>query len=106
MTRNADLSPTNQFFADLTYGIRLISQKQEISRIRTDLPVLLISGSDDPVGDYGKGVFKVAEQLTEAGLENVCVYLFEGMRHEILKETNKEQVYEVIKRWLKHEQKL
>ena len=98
--------PTNQFFADLTYGIRLISQKQEMSRIRSDLPVLLISGSEDPVGDYGAGVFKVAEQLTAAGLENVCVYLFEGMRHEILKETNKEQVYEVIKRWLKHEQKL
>ena len=97
---------TNQFFADLTYGIRLISKKEEISRIRTDLPVLLISGSEDPVGDYGKGVFKVAEQLTAAGLENVCVYLFEGMRHEILNETNKEQVYEVIKRWLKHEQKL
>ena len=97
---------TNQFFADLTYGIGLISKKEEISRIRTDLPVLLISGSEDPVGDYGKGVFKVAEQLTAAGLENVCVYLFEGMRHEILNETNKEQVYEVIKRWLKHEQKL
>lgn len=97
---------TNQFFADLTYGIQLISEKQQISRIRPDLPVLLISGSDDPVGDYGKGVFKVAEQLTAAGLENVCVYLFEGMRHGILNETNKEQVYEVIKRWLKHEQKL
>ncbi|MGM9944895.1 MAG: alpha/beta fold hydrolase [Lysinibacillus sp.] len=97
---------TNQFFADLTYGIQLVSQKEEIARIRPDLPVLLISGSDDPVGDYGTGVFKVAEQLTAAGLENVCVYLFEGMRHEILKETNKEQVYEVIKRWLKHEQKL
>ncbi|WP_431029569.1 alpha/beta fold hydrolase [Lysinibacillus sp. LZ02] len=97
---------THQFFADVTYGISLISKKEEMARVRHDLPVLLISGSEDPVGDYGVGVFKVAEQLTEAGLENVCVYLFEGMRHEILNETNKEQVYEVIKRWLKHEQRL
>lgn len=95
---------TNQFFADLTYGIHLIGKDSENARIRHDLPVLLISGSADPVGNYGKGVFKVAEQLREAGLENVCVHIFEGLRHEILNETNKEQVYDVIIRWLKYEQ--
>ncbi|KGR84802.1 alpha/beta fold hydrolase [Lysinibacillus odysseyi] len=97
-------TPTNQFFADLTYGIQLVGKPSENARIRHDLPVLLISGSADPVGNYGKGVFKVAEQLREAGLENVCVHIFEGLRHEILNETNKEQVYDVIIRWLKHGQ--
>ncbi len=95
---------TNQFFADLTYGMHLIGKRAEHARIRHDLPILLISGSADPVGNYGKGVFKVAEQLKEAGLENVCVHIFEGLRHEILNETNKEQVYDVIIRWLKNEQ--
>lgn len=93
--------PTHQFFKDLTDGLLLISRKKENKKIRKDLPVLLISGAADPVGNNGKGVFQVAEQLTEAGLEHVAVHLFEGMRHEILNERSKELVYKVIKRWLK-----
>lgn len=94
--------PTHQFFADLTDGLMLINRKEENKKIRRDLPVLLISGSDDPVGNCGKGVFKVADQLTKAGLEHVAVFLFEGMRHEILNEKNNEQVYDVILRWLRN----
>lgn len=94
--------PTHQFFADITDGLLLINRQVENRKIRRDLPVLLISGSADPVGDNGKGVFKVAKQLTEAGLEKVTVYLFEDMRHEILNEKNNEAVYDVILRWLKN----
>lgn len=94
---------TNQFFADLTDGLLLINQKGDNSRIRPELPILLISGSEDPVGNNGKGVLQVAQQLTDAGVESVLVYLFEGMRHEILNERNKKQVYEFIIRWLEDE---
>jgi alpha-beta hydrolase superfamily lysophospholipase len=92
--------PTNQLFADLTEGLLLINRKDEILKIRKDLPILLISGSKDPVGSNGSGVFKVAKDMKNAGLTDVAVYLFEGMRHEILKEINKEHVYHVISRWL------
>lgn len=92
--------PTNQFFVDLTDGLLLINRRNEIANIRKDLPVLLISGSEDPVGNKGVGVYKVANQLKKGGLNNVVVYLFEGMRHEILKEKNKEHVFHVISRWL------
>lgn len=94
--------PTHQFFKDLTEGLLLIHQKDENKKIRKDLPVLLVSGSVDPVGNNGKGVFKVAKELTDAGLQHVAVYLFEGMRHEILNEQNKEVVYQVLLRWLKN----
>lgn len=97
--------PTNQFFVDLTDGLLLINQKKELSRTRHDLPVLLISGSDDPVGEHGKGVLSVGESLVHAGVENVVVHICEGMRHEILNELNKEYVYEVILRWLNYEKK-
>lgn len=91
---------TNQFFVDLTEGLIAINKKSEIDRIRKDLPILLVAGSDDPVGEYGKGVYQVASQLEQAGVENVSVYLFEGMRHEILNERNKQLVHDVILRWL------
>ncbi|MDN4495496.1 alpha/beta hydrolase [Ureibacillus aquaedulcis] len=92
--------PTNQFFVDLTDGLLIINKKEELKNIRKDLPILLISGSEDPVGSKGSGVFKVAKDMNEANLTDVVVYLFEGMRHEILKEVDREHVYSVITRWL------
>ena len=94
---------TNQFFADLTSGFIKIVKPKEIKKIRTDLPILLISGSDDPVGENGKGVYKVADQFKQAGLKDVTVFLFEGMRHEIIHERNKQQVYDVVTRWMNNE---
>ncbi len=47
------------------------------------MPVLLISGSDDPVGSYGKGVIKVYERLCRAGLSDVTLKLYDNCRHEI-----------------------
>lgn len=49
-----------------------------------DLPVLIVSGSEDPVGDYGKGVRKTYKKYLAAGLKNVQLRLYEGARHEIL----------------------
>ncbi|WP_255507898.1 alpha/beta fold hydrolase [Lysinibacillus sp. BW-2-10] len=97
--------PTNQFFVDLTDGLLSINRKNEMVNIRKDIPILLISGSEDPVGNKGAGVFKVANALKKVGLQDVVVYLFEGMRHEILKEKNKEHVFHVVSRWLENDRK-
>ena len=94
---------TNQFFVDLTDGLIAIANLKEVKKIRPDLPVLFIAGSDDPVGEKGKGVYKVASQYEQAGIKDVTVYMFEGMRHEILNERNKQQVYDVVTRWMKNE---
>ena len=54
-------------------------------------PTLLVSGSEDPVGDYGKGVAKVYEGLKNAGC-NIKMKLYENCRHEILNETCRDEV--------------
>ncbi len=92
--------PTNQFFVDLTTGFMALNRKKEIAKVKKGLPILLISGSKDPVGDQGRGVYTVAEQFAAAGLQDVTVYLFEDKRHEILNEDNQEAVYQVLLRWL------
>ncbi|MGE7689401.1 alpha/beta hydrolase [Lysinibacillus sp. NPDC097214] len=92
--------PTNQFFVDLTTGFMSLNRKSEIAKVKKDLPILLISGSKDPVGEQGQGVYAVAEQFTKAGIQDVTVYLFEDKRHEILNEDNREAVYQVLLRWL------
>lgn len=94
---------TTQFFVDLTDGLLMLGKVGENARIRPSLPILLVSGSEDPVGDAGKGVIQVGQQLQEAGLDHVKVYLFEGMRHEILNERNKQYPYKIIVRWLNDE---
>jgi alpha-beta hydrolase superfamily lysophospholipase len=65
------------------------------------LPILLISGENDPVGNYGGGVREVARSLQRAGVKNVCLKLYPDMRHEILNELGKETVWEDILRYLR-----
>lgn len=63
-------------------------------------PVLLTSGTDDPVGDYGKGVEKIYEMLTRAGVDTT-IRLYEGYRHEILNDTCRNEVIRDIKEFIK-----
>lgn len=91
---------TNQFFADLFKGMLLINKKDEVAKIRHDLPILLISGSKDPVGHKGKDLFAAAEQYKKAGIQEVQVYLGEEARHELLHEVNKKRYFNILADWM------
>lgn len=66
------------------------------NNVTKDMPLLLISGSMDPVGNYEKGVKEVYDRLVNTGHTNVDIKLYPEARHEILNELNKEEVYEYI----------
>lgn len=91
---------TVQFFCDLLTGLSFIFKNNNLKKIRPDLPVLLISGSQDPVGDFGKGVKQTLKKFKKNGITNVQMKLYEDFRHEILNEVNKEWVYNDIAGWL------
>ena len=93
---------SSAFYADLMTGIGIANDMAANSRIRKDLPMLIISGEDDPVGGYGKGVRKVFRQYKKAGIEDVTLRLFPGDRHEILNETDKADVMDEIGRFCMH----
>lgn len=96
--------PTTRFFADLFDGLAVINKANEIAKVPKTLPILLFSGDADPVGGYGKGVWETAQQYDDAGVQDVTVLLFEGKRHEMLHETNRQQVFELVEEWMrKHE---
>nr|WP_274388271.1 alpha/beta hydrolase [Salsipaludibacter albus] len=63
-----------------------------IAGIRSDLPILVVSGSHDPLAQGGPAVEALGERYREAGLEDVEVTLYDGARHEILNETNRDEV--------------
>lgn len=59
------------------------NRKAWFKSMRKDLPIMLISGSEDPVGSYGKGVIKVYNKLKKSGCKNVTLKLYDNCRHEI-----------------------
>ncbi|MGX8688726.1 MAG: alpha/beta hydrolase, partial [bacterium] len=71
-----------------------------IQMIPFDLPIFMVSGEEDPVGDYGRGVRKVYEQYLKNGITNVSMKLYPDMRHEILNEVNHDIVDQDLLRWL------
>ena len=76
------------------------NQEKYIRQIRTDLPVFLISGSEDPVGDAGIGVKRVYQQYKKAGLGDVTMKLYEGDRHELVNEPDRETVFADVWEWV------
>ncbi len=64
------------------------------------LPTLIISGDMDAVGDYGRGVRQVYGELLKRGHTALTLKLYEGARHELFGETNREEVFADIAGWL------
>lgn len=69
-------------------------------KVPKDLPILVVSGADDPVGSNGAGPRACAAQLRKAELVRVEEILYEGMRHEILNEPGHMRVYGDVLAWL------
>jgi alpha-beta hydrolase superfamily lysophospholipase len=65
-----------------------------------DLPILVISGSDDPVGAFGEAPARVFRELKRAGVDDVELDLVEGGRHEILGETCADDVVAELVEWI------
>jgi alpha-beta hydrolase superfamily lysophospholipase len=66
-----------------------------------DVSTLIISGDMDPVGNYGKGPDYVYKQMLVSGCEKVILKMYKGARHELFNETNREEVYSDLLKWIK-----
>ena len=83
-------------FADMFEGIKTLYQKANLDKMNRDIPVLIASGADDPVGDMGKAAPAYGKQLEELGFKDVTVKLYEEGRHELVNELNYEEIYRDI----------
>ncbi len=91
---------TAKGYYDLFDLIGRVSQREWAYRLPRTLPVLLLSGEEDPVGGYGRGVKKVYERLLDAHMTDVRMLLYAGARHEVFNETNRESVFRDLSQWL------
>lgn len=87
-------------FFDLLIDLGL---RRQFCLIPRRLPVLLISGDQDPVGNFGKGVVKVYKHFISMGMKRTSIKLYPGARHELLNEQNWEEVYKDLWSWTEKE---
>lgn len=92
--------PTVGLIYEMMRGIAFVSNAKNVARVPKNLPILLISGAEDPVGERGKGVIKAYRLYLNAGVKDLSLKLYPGARHEILNEVNKEEVYTDVVEWL------
>jgi alpha-beta hydrolase superfamily lysophospholipase len=85
---------------DMLAALGKLHRRRDVSRITRDLPVFVMSGTEDPVGGYGKGVQKLLDLYAGAGLTNVGHKFYDGARHEIFNETNRDEVSADLIDWL------
>lgn len=114
LTRNNDMvdayiaDPNCGFVAsaglarDMLTGMQYIQKLETLSKMDRELPVLFIAGGEDPVGNYGAGVLRTADEFRKAGMKTVFSKLYPLCRHEILNELNKNEVYQDISNWIQN----
>ena len=81
--------------------LKELAAEKDFDRMDKSLPVLFVSGEEDPVGGYGKGVRRCFRQFQDMGFSNVSMKLYPGDRHEILNELDRAVVYDDIEAWIR-----
>lgn len=81
-------------------AVEFACDKNNAQKLNKQLPLFIISGAQDPVGDLGVGVKKVYDMYKEAGVQDITYKLYENDRHEICNELDKETVFSDIYAWI------
>lgn len=104
--RRYEVDPDCQFifsngaYEDFFEVMTALKQKKQFDNLSQELPVLIISGAKDPVGEQGAGVRRVYKGLKKQGLSDVTMKLYPDARHELLNEINRDEVFKDIVSWL------
>jgi alpha-beta hydrolase superfamily lysophospholipase len=86
--------------ADMAAAAKRPVDAEALRGIRADLPILLMSGSADPLSGAMGLVELVAQRYRDAGVRDVTVLGYEGARHEVFNETNRDEVTADLISWL------
>jgi alpha-beta hydrolase superfamily lysophospholipase len=91
---------TCQAWVDFLEGKAALGSAAQLQRIPKAFPIHVIAGTRDPVGDEGKGIERLLAACASAGLTRVTHRLYVGARHELVNETNREEVTRDMIAWI------
>lgn len=87
-------------YRGLVQACQFDNKQDNVNKMRKDCPLLVTSGANDPVGGISEGVKAAYSKFEEAGINDLTLKLYDGMRHEILNEVDRETVYNDIYDWI------
>jgi len=93
-------SAGTSMYVELAKGVKKIARKSLQEKIPTDLPIYIMTGSEDPTNNQGKGARVLYEQYRKLSIKDLKIKSYQGARHEILNETNREEVYQDMLDWM------
>ncbi|MCK6587966.1 MAG: alpha/beta hydrolase [Polyangiaceae bacterium] len=85
---------------DLLDALPGLTKPENLAKIRRDLPIYVVAGAEDPVSERTKGIAKLVDTYRRAGLFRVTQRLYEGARHEIFNEVNRDAITADLIAWL------
>ena len=88
-------------WVELLDALAEINRPANQAKIRKDLPVYILAGSEDPVSEKTKGLYQLLRAYGKAGLTDVTHHFYPGARHEIFNETNRGEVTHELLVWLR-----
>lgn len=77
-----------------------LGDREALARVRSDLPILIVSGDADPLAGGGQLVEVLGQRYRDAGVTDVTVQLFPGARHEVFNEINRDEITTYMVDWL------
>lgn len=77
-----------------------LADPERLRRIRPDLPVLLMAGDADPINRNLEGLRLLERWYRDAGVRRIDTLYYAGGRHEMLNETNRDEVTSDVIRWM------
>ena len=87
-------------FREMLSGIAFMTRPENLRKMNANTPIFFVSGSMDPVGEFGRGVRRACRSFQKAGMREVSIKLYPGLRHEILNEDCRAQVYDDLWEWI------
>lgn len=87
-------------FETLFRSVRSACDPKLMERMPKTLPILIASGEEDPLGDYGEGLKTLYRMFSEIGMQDVSLRLYPDDRHELLNETDRNQIFQDIWQWI------
>lgn len=91
---------TTSLWIDVLDALGENARPENLARIPKDLPIYVVAGSDDPVGERGAGPKRLVDAYRAAGMYRLTLRLYDGARHEVFNETNRDEVTADLLAWL------
>lgn len=87
---------TASAYYDVMALLNIVSDKKWAEYVRADIPIAIMCGENDPVGNYGADARLIYNRLAECGVKKLSLRIYRGARHELLHEYNTGTVCEDI----------